>query len=182
EPEAVAAVRGLLRRGSGCIAAHGAGRWFDALGALVLAQPRAGYSGEVALLWNAAARGRARAPYPFALDRGTEPWQVDLRPLVRAAVADLAAGRSAAEIAGRFHETLAAVAEALRRAGRAARGAAPVALTGGCFQNPLLVERVAARVGALGLEVVRHREVPAGDGGIALGQALVADAVARARS
>jgi len=181
DPERVAAVRGLLRSGAGCVAAHGAGRWFDALGALVLARPQAGYSGETALAWNAAARGRAGAPYPFALDFDTAPWQVDLRPLVRAAVADLAARRPAAEIAGRFHETLAAAAEALLRAARDARGAAPVALTGGCFQNPLLVERVAARVGALGLTVVRHREVPPGDGGIALGQVVVADAVARAR-
>jgi len=181
DPGRVAAVRGLLRSGAACPVAHGAGRWFDALGALVLAQPRASYAGELALAWNAAAGGRSGAPYPFALDLDAAPWQVDLRPLVRAAAADLAAGRPAAGIAGRFHETLAAAAAALLRAARDARGPAPVALTGGCFQNPLLVERTAERAGALGLAVVRHREVPPGDGGIALGQVVVADAAARAR-
>jgi hydrogenase maturation protein HypF len=181
DPDAVAALRGLLRSGAGCVPAHGTGRWFDAFGALVLARPRASWSGEVALAWNAAARGRAGPPWPFRLDRDTTPWQVDLRPALRAAVAELRAGRPTAELAGRFHETLAAAAEALLRAAREARGPAPVALTGGCFQNPLLVERVAARLAALDLAVVRHQEVPPGDGGIALGQVVVADAVARAR-
>lgn len=180
-PEDVAAVRRLLCGGGAAVAAHGAGRWFDALGALVLGRPRSEHSGDVALAWNAAARGRSGPPYPFALDRDAQPWQVDLRPLVRAATADLLAGRAAGEIAGRFHETLAAAAEALLAAARAAHGPAPVALGGGCFQNPLLVERVTARLAGLGLAVVRHREVSPGDGGIALGQVVVADAQARAR-
>jgi hydrogenase maturation protein HypF len=181
DPGRVAAVRGLLRSGAGCVAAHGAGRWFDAIGALALACPRAGYSGELALAWNAAARGRSGAPYPFTLDRDRTPWQVDLRATTRAVVADLLAGAAPAAISGRFHETLAAIAEALLAAARGTHGAAPVALSGGCFQNPLLVERVAARLERLGLAVVRHREVPPGDGGIALGQVVAADALARAR-
>lgn len=176
----VTSVRTLLRGNGACVAAHGAGRWFDALGALVLAQPRASYSGEVALAWNAAARGRHGAPYPLALDRDARPWQVDLRPMVRAVVADLLAGRPAGELSARFHETLAAAAELLLRAAGADRACRPVALSGGCFQNGLLVERVAARLDALALRVVRHREVPPGDGGIALGQVVVADAVVRA--
>ncbi len=175
-------VRRLLRGEGICVAAHGAGRWFDAVGSLVLALPCASYSGEIALAWNAAARGRTGVPYPFSLDRTAAPWQVDLRPMVRAVVADLLAERPAGEISGRFHETLAAVAETLLRAVAADREQRPVALSGGCFQNGLLVDRVTARLGALGLRVLRHREVPPGDGGIALGQVVVADAIARARS
>lgn len=180
-PDAIAAVHGLLRRDVGLVAAHGAGRWFDAIGALVLGRPRAEHSGDVALAWNAAACGRHGAPYPFQLDQNAEPWQVDLRPLVRAVTTDLLAGCGAGEIAGRFHETLAAIAEALLAGARETHGPAPVALTGGCFQNPLLVERVGERLGRRAFTVVRHREVSPGDGGIALGQVVVADALARAR-
>jgi hydrogenase maturation protein HypF len=176
------AVRRLLRSDAGSVAAHGVGRWFDAIGALVLESPIAGYAGEIALAWNAAARGRYGTPYPFAVDRTLLPWQIDLRPMVRAVVADLVSAKSAGEIAARFHETLAAAAEALLRAVAPEHGSRPVALSGGCFQNALLVERVAARVAALGLDVIRHRDVPPGDGGIALGQVVAADAVVRARS
>ncbi len=170
-------VRALLRRDGLCVAAHGVGRWFDAIGALVLAQPCAGYSGEIALAWNAAARGRHAPPYPFSLDRAAVPPQIDLRPMVRAVVADVLAERPAGEISARFHETLAAAAEALVRGFGSDGDRLPVALSGGCFQNGLLVERVEARVAALGRRVLRHREVPPGDGGIALGQVVVADAV-----
>lgn len=181
-PERVDAVRSLLRSGLRCLPAHGAGRWFDALGALVLACPTADYSGDVATRWNAAADAEARRPYPFDLrepDRRDGPdvprLEIDLRPLVRAAVRDVLAGRAAPEIAGRFHATLAsAVAAALERLGPQVRGR-PVALAGGCFQNARLAEDVAAALSGR-FAVHLHERVPPGDGGLALGQALVAGA------
>jgi hydrogenase maturation protein HypF len=99
---------------------------------------------------------------------------------VRAVALELAAEVPAPIVSARFHETLiAATAAAVRRALRAA-GARPVVLTGGCFQNRRLAEGVLARLG--GADVHLHHEVPPGDGGIGLGQALVADAIARGGS
>ncbi|HEY4562377.1 MAG TPA: hypothetical protein VIJ36_05320, partial [Thermoanaerobaculia bacterium] len=71
----------------------------------------------------------------------------------------------------------AAVAEVVRFS-RAACGVLPVVLTGGCFQNALLAERIVEKL-AGGPRVYLHREVPPGDGGLALGQALVADAIVK---
>jgi hydrogenase maturation protein HypF len=73
-------------------------------------------------------------------------------------------------IAGRFHNAL---VEAIVSVAREV-GGTRVALTGGCFQNRLLTERAAQRLGQAGFEVLLHRQVPPNDGGISLGQVVVA--------
>ena len=89
------------------------------------------------------------------------------------------AGVPPGRVSARFHETMADVGAALVRRVVAERGRMPVVLTGGCFQNARLVEGLLQRLGG-DLDVFRHGEVPPGDGGVALGQALVADALAGA--
>jgi hydrogenase maturation protein HypF len=178
-PSARRAVRQILASGRHAPPAHGVGRWFDALGAACLGRARARYEGEIAVLWNHAADAAERGRYPFAVEAGAVS-QLDLRPLVRAATADFIAGTSPAIISARFHNTLGAaaaemVAHATDRVGRL-----PVALAGGCFQNARLVEEVLRALE--GRTVIRHGEVPPGDGGLALGQALVADAIVRRQS
>jgi hydrogenase maturation protein HypF len=159
--------------------AHGVGRYFDALGALVLGRPISHHEGEVALEWNLVADPREREAYPYRVHEACVPWTIDLAPLVRAVVDDLARGVSAARISARFHNALAlATADVVRRTALAV-GRLPVVLSGGCFQNALLAERVVAAL-LPDFSVHLHREVPPGDGGLALGQALVADAVVRA--
>jgi hydrogenase maturation protein HypF len=179
-PERLDAVRRLLDAHEHAPPAHGVGRTFDALAALVLERPFARYEGELALLWNGCADAEARRPYGFALGAGPDGrLEIDLRPLVREAVADRLAGVPAARIAGRFHETLArAAAAAVARVGETRGEALPVALSGGCFQNALLAERVSAALGGA-RRVLRHTVVPPGDGGLALGQARVASALLR---
>jgi hydrogenase maturation protein HypF len=104
--------------------------------------------------------------------------QADLRPLVRAAVEELVRGVAPGRVSARFHNAMADVGASLVRLAARQRGPRPVVLTGGCFQNAWLAEGVKRRLqGAF--EVYLHRDVPPGDGGIALGQAVVADAVAR---
>jgi hydrogenase maturation protein HypF len=94
------------------------------------------------------------------------------KPLLR----DIAAGLKPGVIATRFHIGLVeAVAEMAGRLAEAA-GFDTVALSGGCFQNAVLFEETRHRLGALGFAVLSHCEVPANDGGLALGQAAVAAA------
>jgi hydrogenase maturation protein HypF len=173
-------VRRMIAGGFNTPLAHGVGRYFDALGAIVLGRSLSRYEGQVALEWNLAADPGERRRYPFTIEegRGGRPAQLDLRPLVRAAVADLIEGRPASTISGRFHATLAQATAELVALAVARAGRLPVVLTGGCFQNARLAEDAQRALAPLAVHL--HREVPPGDGGIALGQALVADAWVRA--
>jgi hydrogenase maturation protein HypF len=116
--------------------------------------------------------------YPYEIDRQRLPWLVDLRSMVRAVVGDLIADVPGSRISARFHNTMvAATAEVVCSAAKL-HGRLPVVLSGGCFQNPRLAESLARELSSQ-LTVHLHSQVPPGDGGIALGQAVVADAIAR---
>jgi hydrogenase maturation protein HypF len=173
-----AVVRRMIARRFNAPLAHGVGRYFDAFGALVLNRPRSRYEGQVALEWNLIADPAETGQYAFAVCQDAVPWSVDLRPVVRAVVSDLTAGRSPSTISARFHNTLVAATVQVVRAAARRCGRLPVVLTGGCFQNARLTEGVLEGLAGR-FTVHRHRRIPPGDGGIALGQALIADAVAR---
>ena len=177
--ESVDIVRQMIGTGLNVPRARGVGRYFDAAGALLLERGQSRHEGQVALALELTADADESAVYPYAIDDRVTPWEVDLRPLVRALVADLTAGTPAACMAAKFHNTIVrATADCVRAAARRV-GRLPVVLSGGCFQNARLARGVASAL-APDLAVHLHRDVPPGDGGIALGQALVADAVARA--
>ena len=139
----------MVLRGIQAPLSRGVGRYFDALGSLFLSRPVSRFEGQVALEWNFAADARERGAYPFelAVDEGVRT--LDLRPLVRAATADFLGG-------ARALRDLGPVPQHPRRSdggdGPGARpdaaGALPVVLTGGCFQNALLTERVLAALDA----------------------------------
>jgi hydrogenase maturation protein HypF len=169
----VEVVRRMLARGVQAPLAHGVGRYFDGLGALVLGRAVSRHEGQVALEWNLVADPLETGRYPYRIDRGARPWVLDLRPLVRAAVADLRAGLAAPTLSARFHNALAAATAELVRGAAEHTGRLPVVLSGGCFQNALLAERVRAAL-LPDFAVHLHRDVPPGDGGLALGQAVVA--------
>jgi len=174
-PESIRIVSQMIERDLNSPRARGVGRYFDGFGALALRRPVSTYEGQVAVAWDHAANDAVRDAYPFALDRGKAPMEVDLRPAVRGAVADLVRGAPPEDVSGRFHNTIVAVTIEVVEALRAEFGDLPVALTGGVFQNARLAGGVAQKL-SNEIMVLRHAEVPPGDGGIALGQALIADA------
>jgi hydrogenase maturation protein HypF len=177
----VHAVRQMLAAGINTPLARGVGRYFDAFGALALGRPTIRYEGQLAFELNMAADPYERGRYPYVVDRPSGIAEIDLRPAVSPAVADLMQGVTAAVISSRFHATVvAATAEAVEGVARlmGLGPRPPVVLTGGCFQNALLAEGLQAQL-ASSFEVFLHRQVPPGDGGIALGQAVVAAATAR---
>jgi hydrogenase maturation protein HypF len=184
ETIAAAELRGvqqMLTAGLNTPAARGVGRYFDGIGALVLGRPRARYEGQIAFELNMAAAALETGTYLFDIDRSTGLVEIDLRGTVQDIVADLLTGVPPAVVSARFHNTLAAATAAVvtETARHAALGShVPVVLTGGCFQNARLAHDVHGRL-ALDRRVLLHRLVPPGDGGIALGQAVIAAAAAR---
>jgi hydrogenase maturation protein HypF len=173
----IATVRGMIRGGVNAPRARGVGRMFDGVGALGLARVAATYEGQLAVAWNHAAGEEHHGVYPFAIDEEGEVPEIDLRPLVRAVVEDVRAGVTAGIVSARFHDALVEATIQRVRAAVTAVGRLPIVLTGGALQNPRLAEGIAH--GLADLDVHVHGEVPPGDGGIALGQALVADAMCR---
>jgi len=105
-----------------------------------------------------------------------ERLEIGLAPLFAAILADMAYGQPVAAIAVRFHDTLAAIIVEVCDRLRAATGVTRVALSGGCFQNRLLLALTVPALRARGFQVLTHRQVPCNDGGLALGQAIVAAA------
>ncbi|HYD42525.1 MAG TPA: carbamoyltransferase HypF [Anaeromyxobacter sp.] len=179
---AVANVAQLLQTGLHCPPAHGAGRAFDAAAALALGRAEARFEGQLAMALEGALDPGAAGAYPFAITSG-EPGApddvLDLRPLWRALARDVAGRALAGAVSARFHRALVAAGAELVRRARRRTGRLPLVLTGGCFQNAALVEGLREAL-AGEVEVYQHETVPPGDGGIALGQAVVADAVLRA--
>lgn len=165
----LATLAAMVARGVNAPLSSSAGRLFDAVAcAAGLAPDRLSHEGEAAMALEAAAMRHGPAPpYPFGWDGRV----LDPAPLWAPLLADLAAGAGPGRIAARFHAGFAAALCAAAADLRTRHGAAAVALTGGVFQNALLLEGCLARLDG---PVLTHAAVPAGDGGLALGQAVVA--------
>jgi hydrogenase maturation protein HypF len=170
-PPELGALERQLERQFHCVPTSSMGRLFDAVSSLVGIRHVASYEAQAAIELEAAA-GSAKTgpnPYRFAVTDGG----FDAAPVLRAIVDDLRSARPVTDIAAGFHSAVATmVAEQAERL-RAATGVNRVVLSGGVFQNVLLVRMVRSELAWRGLAVLTHRAVPPNDGGLALGQAVV---------
>lgn len=151
------------------------GRLFDAVAALAGIRQKVNYEAQAAIeLEMALEASEENDAYPFALLPAGKTWIISARPMFEALLKDLRAGVPVGAISRRFHnglvEVFAQVAGLVRERTRLDR----VCLSGGTFNNLYLFERLQKRLAANGFFVFTHSEVPAGDGGLSLGQALVA--------
>jgi hydrogenase maturation protein HypF len=170
--------------------ASSCGRLFDAVAAAVgIAFDRQAYEGHAGALLEAAVdlpalnRDDEDATYPFSIPRlgGTGIPYVEPIAMWRALLGDLLVGTPTGIIAARFHRGLARVltSMAIKLQGASlSQGLriGTVALSGGCFQNRILFEETSRCLRGAGFEVLTHARVPSNDGGVALGQAVVAAA------
>jgi hydrogenase maturation protein HypF len=169
------AVVQLARRGVNAPLTSSAGRLFDAVASIIGVRDAINYEGQAAVELEQLADPAERGSYRARISPGP-PLQVAGADLVQAVADDLAAGTDRSVVAARFHHGVAAVIEECCAALRDQHGLTVVALSGGVFQNLLLGHEVADRLTARGFQVLVHSRVPCHDGGISLGQAVVAAA------
>ncbi|WP_425071419.1 carbamoyltransferase HypF [Sagittula sp. S175] len=167
----LAMLRMAAERGVNAPLSSSAGRLFDAVAAVLSLCVVQSYEGEAAMRLEALADESGRPGYDF----GGED-EIDPAVMFTAMKADLDAGTPLGEIADMFHAGLARAFAGRARALVETGEAQAVALSGGCFQNARLLRYMSRALEDLSVPVLVHREVPAGDGGLAYGQALVAAA------
>ncbi len=175
------AVASMARRGINAPLTSSAGRLFDAAAALIGVRDTINYEGQAAIELEQLADPAVSSGYPAGVStdglvcvRGSD--------LIRAAADDLAAGTAPPTVAARFHNGVAAAVVAACQALRDRHQLGVVALSGGVFQNLLLTSAVVAGLQRAGFKVLTHSRVPCNDGGISLGQAVVAGARDRVSS
>ncbi|WP_214107869.1 carbamoyltransferase HypF [Acrocarpospora catenulata] len=170
-----AAVVTLARTGMNSPLTSSAGRLFDAVAAVAGVRDTISYEGQAAADLEARVDLGESGAYPARVDEliiaGSD--------LVQAAAEDVLKGVPVGQIAARFHNGLAAAVVRAVRTLSERTGLTTIALSGGVFQNVLLLERTVSGLEQHGLRVLVHSRVPPGDGGISLGQAVVAAAVSR---
>jgi hydrogenase maturation protein HypF len=170
----VALVDAMIARRLQTVETSSCGRLFDAVAAMLGAASAVSFEGQAAIALETAIETGVEERYDFEVEDGT-PQVVDMRPMIRGLARDVAYGRSVGVVAARFHNTVsAAVVEVCCRI-RRIDGLERVCLSGGTFQNVYLLERTAAELRRLGFGVFLHAMVPANDGGISLGQAVIAN-------
>lgn len=174
-----ALVRQTLARGAG-LKTSSMGRLFDAVAALAGVRSHSTYEGQAAVELEQLASVDEAGAYDFALG-GEDPLVFDASPVIRRAYEDWERGVPASAVAGRFHRGVARVIVEIATRLRNRGAPDTVALGGGCFQNMRLLTLTHSLLRAAGFEVLIHSQVPTNDGGLSLGQAAIALAVAGSR-
>jgi hydrogenase maturation protein HypF len=161
-----------LERGVHCVPSSSMGRLFDAVSALVGVRAVVSYEAQAATELEAIAAASSDRPREYRF--GTEGGGIDAAPVMRAIGDDPPDGIGVGTIAAGFHVAVAQLVADTASALRDQTGFDRVALSGGVFQNALLVRLATVALEECGLRVLTHRLVPPNDGGLALGQIAVA--------
>ncbi|HUC15607.1 MAG TPA: carbamoyltransferase HypF, partial [Acidimicrobiales bacterium] len=171
-PLELSVLRRQLERGVQCVPTSSMGRLFDAVSSLIGARHTVSYEAQAAIELETVASCHVGPVPQYGFE--TVDDRIDSSALLRAIVKDVRNGLAPGAVAAGFHEAVARlIAETADRL-REETGIATVALSGGVFQNVLLVRLARAELARLNLRVLAHRVVPPNDGGLALGQAAIA--------
>ncbi|MFA5321398.1 MAG: carbamoyltransferase HypF [Smithella sp.] len=158
----------------------GLGRLFDGIAALLGTRRQVSFEGQSAMELEMLATGSSGQPYPFEIiKQGGKPYILDITAMIKTIVADMETDQSIAKIAASFHQTIINAFTIMTDEIQKETGITRVALSGGCFQNKILLEGTIDKLRRSGFDVYCHRQVPANDGGISLGQAVVVSSMIR---
>ncbi|HYA21974.1 MAG TPA: Sua5/YciO/YrdC/YwlC family protein, partial [Thermoproteota archaeon] len=176
KPEEVAFISQMIDSRINSPLASSCGRLFDAVSAILGVCRSATYEGQPAIELEAVSDRDEVGYYPYELSASGMLY-LDHRPIMRAIVEDIRAGRPKGTIAGRFHNTLARAMVELIRTGSEESGYRKIVLGGGSFCNSLLVSKLKRAMRKEGYEMVMPRSLPPNDGGISYGQVVIAAGV-----
>lgn len=171
-------VMNMIEKNLNSPSASSMGRLFDAISALIGVCDHAAYEGQPAIELEAAVEYGVEGVYPFSIYKSPNGiLNVSVAETISAIVEDLCSEASKGVIAARFHNTVVEFSLSICRTLRDKLRVNTIALSGGCFQNRILTEGLLDKLGKAGFQVLTHRRVPPNDGGVALGQAVVAAAM-----
>lgn len=173
-PEEARPLAQMIARGIRSPLTSSAGRLFDAVAALVGLCPEITYEGQAAIRLQTAADEDVTDAYNFDLEPSGGMTIISFGRALREILADLGVGAPVGRVSARFHNAVAAAVAACCEQVRERRRLETVVLTGGVFQNDLLLRRSRSLLRARGFRVCTNERVPPNDGGISLGQAAVA--------
>jgi hydrogenase maturation protein HypF len=173
EPLELSVLRHQLQSGLNAPPTSSMGRLFDAVSALAGVREQVNYEAQAAIEFEALVDPDEVGVYPFEISDEI----IDPAPLIEAMVMDLRSGLPISKIAARFHNGLAGMVLQVCQRLRAHFGLTEVVLSGGVWQNMTLLTKAEALLCEAGFAVYLHRQVPANDGGLALGQAMIADCI-----
>jgi len=164
-----------IDKGLNVVSTSSAGRLFDAVAALLGLGSYNHFDAQLPMALESLAQSGSEDRYEFDLhDGGSGPLELDLRKTLIGVVEDVKGEMAPSLISAKFHNTLAEGLLALAKSARDSSRLAVAALSGGVFCNRFLTNRLVLRLQQEGFEVLLNRNVPANDGGLALGQAVIA--------
>nr|WP_305910129.1 carbamoyltransferase HypF [Methylomarinum sp. Ch1-1]MDP4519292.1 carbamoyltransferase HypF [Methylomarinum sp. Ch1-1] len=156
----------ILNKRINCPQTSSMGRLFDAVASLLDLCQENEFEGQAAMrLEQAASNSTVTTSYPFELS-AHKPIEIDWRPMMRQIIRELGE-QNPEDIAARFHNTLADIAVAIAQTA----GQIKLVLSGGCFQNALLIDGTIKKLKKAGFQTYTHEKIPPNDGGLAVGQA-----------
>ena len=180
-------VRLQVERGINVFLTSSAGRFFDAVAAMAGGCVRVSYEAQAAIEMEMVSEDTA-ASYSYdlrshagcltwgdtkALPMSASSYEVGLKPMLASIVSEVQSGKTLTQIGGRFHRSFAKMVAEVCRLISERTGLKKIALSGGCFQNRLLLKMTVEELRGHGLRPLLHRNVPTNDGGISLGQAAI---------
>ena len=164
-----------LEKNVNCVPTSSMGRLFDAIAALIGIRQTVTYEAQAAIEMEALCDSAVHEAYPFAL-AGADPIQIDPAPMWHALMRDVIAGVPVPTMAAKAHNGIASLIVDLSMKARETADLNVIALSGGVFQNVRLMALAVPRLRDAGFEVLTHAKVPPNDGGLSLGQAVIAGA------
>ncbi len=174
-------IKRQLETSLNCVPTSSMGRLFDAVATLAGGRQTVTYEAQAAIEFEAMMAANVDERYQFGLPphisfkQDDSPIEIEAGPVIQAVVADVLAGVLGSMISAKFHNAVADLVRQLSMWLREQKGINKVALSGGVFQNVTLLELAVAQLNQVDFEVLTHQQVPPNDGGLALGQAIIAN-------